>query len=69
MRPSGIEGWCYVADTGAQQMGNAELVAECPATQRQILRFVGGGLGDNTATFVACKGASFTRGENDVQRE
>lgn len=56
---SGVEGWCYVADTSTQQIGSPELVAECPATQRQILRFVGGGLGDNTTTFVACKGASF----------
>lgn len=61
---SQVEGWCYVADTGTQQIGNPELVAECPATQRQILRFVGGGLGDNTTTFVACKGASF-----DPQRQ
>jgi hypothetical protein len=61
---SGVEGWCYVADTSTQQIGNPDLVAECPATQRQILRFVGGGLGDNTTTFVACKGASF-----DVERQ
>jgi hypothetical protein len=66
---SGIEGWCYVADTSTQQIGSSALVAECPPTQRQILRFVGGGLGDNTTTFVACKGASFTRRESDAERE
>ncbi len=57
--PSGVEGWCYIADTERQQIGKPELVAECPATQRQILRFVGAGLQNNTTTFVACTGASF----------
>lgn len=55
----GVEGWCYVADTARQQLGNPELVAECPATQRQALRFVGQGLRRNTTTFVACQGSSF----------
>lgn len=54
----GVEGWCYVADTARQQIGNPELVAECPATQRQVLRFVGQGLRRNTTTFVACQGSS-----------
>lgn len=55
---TGAEGWCYIADNGAQSIGNPELVAQCPATQRQVLRFVGEGLGDNTTTFVSCQGAS-----------
>ncbi|HTV17842.1 MAG TPA: hypothetical protein VMG12_04205, partial [Polyangiaceae bacterium] len=55
---NGVEGWCYVADTDTQQVGNPELVAECPPTQRQVLRFVGQGLGRNTTTFVACQGSS-----------
>ena len=54
----GIEGWCYVADTGDQQVGNAALVEDCPATERRLLRFVGQGLGPNTITFVACQGSS-----------
>jgi hypothetical protein len=55
---AGVEGWCYVADNPLQSIGNPELVAECPATKRQLLRFVGGGLGRNTTTFVACRGSS-----------
>ena len=55
---NGVEGWCYVADTPLQSVGNPELVAECPATKRQVLRFVGEGLGRNTTTFVACRGSS-----------
>ncbi len=55
---SGVEGWCYLADTRDQKIGNAALVDGCPATQRQKLRFVGGGLQKNTTTFVACQGSS-----------
>jgi hypothetical protein len=55
---NGVEGWCYVADNALQSVGNPELVAECPATKRQLLRFVGQGLGRNTTTFVACRGSS-----------
>jgi hypothetical protein len=52
----GVEGWCYVDDSAGS---NPELVANCPATQRRLLRFVGRGLGANTTTFVACTGSSF----------
>jgi hypothetical protein len=61
---NGVEGWCYVADTPLQSVGNPELVAECPATKRQLLRFVGEGLGRNTSTFVACRGSSIAA-QND----
>jgi len=47
-----------VADTELQHIGNAELVAECPATERRILRFVGRRLAPNSTTFVACQGSS-----------
>jgi hypothetical protein len=47
-----------VADTDVQQIGNPELVAECPATARQLLRFVGQGLRRNATTFIACQGSS-----------
>jgi hypothetical protein len=58
---SGVEGWCYVdADLG---IGSPELVENCPATQRRLLRFVGRGLEPNTTTFVACTGSSFAAGE------
>ncbi|MEO8184701.1 MAG: hypothetical protein ABI895_38320 [Deltaproteobacteria bacterium] len=52
----GVEGWCYV---DADARNNPELVRNCPATQKRLLRFVGRGLGANTTTFVACTGSSF----------
>ena len=54
---TGVEGWCYVDDD--KRTSNPELVANCPATQKRLLRFVGRGLGANTTTFVACNGSSF----------
>jgi hypothetical protein len=56
---SGIEGWCYVAHTEDQEIGNELLVANCPATERRLLRFVGAGLRPNTVTYVSCQGSSF----------
>jgi hypothetical protein len=56
---SGIEGWCYVADTQDQKIGNPDLVANCPATEKRLLRFVGAGLRPNTVTYVSCQGSSF----------
>jgi hypothetical protein len=61
---NGVEGWCYVADNDVQSVGNPELVAECPATKRQVLRIVGEGLGRNTKTFVACQGSSLAAQNN-----
>jgi len=54
----GVEGWCYVADTADQHVGNPSLVRDCPATERRLLRFVGEGLADDSLTFVACHGAT-----------
>jgi hypothetical protein len=34
-------GYCYVADTPDQKIGNPELVAACPDAERRSLRFVG----------------------------
>jgi hypothetical protein len=59
---SGIEGWCYVADTPEQKIGNPELVKDCRPTERRLLRFAGRGLGANTSTFVACSGAPLSSG-------
>jgi hypothetical protein len=61
--PSGVEGWCYVANTPDQQIGNPALVVDCPATQRQQIRFVGAGLDSNTTTFLACVGSSLSARE------
>jgi hypothetical protein len=57
--PVGAEGWCYVADTPDQSIGNPALVRDCPATHRRLLRFVGEGLAPNSLTFVACTGDTF----------
>jgi hypothetical protein len=56
--PRGVEGWCYVADTPEQRIGNPDLVKDCPVTERRKLRFVGSGLRRDTTTFVSCRGAS-----------
>jgi hypothetical protein len=58
---AGVEGWCYVDDDA--RFSNPELVANCPSTQKRLLRFVGRGLGANTTTFVACTGSSFAARE------
>jgi hypothetical protein len=63
---TGIEGWCYIADTEDQKIGNAELVANCPATERRLLRFVGAGLRPNTVTYVSCQGSSFDPAADEI---
>lgn len=54
-----VNGWCYVDDA----QGNPDLIARCPASQRQVLRFFGdpsegGTPAKGATTFIACKGAS-----------
>ena len=52
-----VTGWCYVDDA----QGNPELVAGCPQSSRQVLRFFGEEAetpAKGATTFIACKGAS-----------
>jgi len=50
-------GYCYVDPDHGQ--GNPSLVADCPATQRQIIRFMGDDVPRQRAlAFIACIGAS-----------
>ena len=63
---SGVEGWCYVADTENQHVGSPALVAACPATSRQVLRFAGQGPARNSITFVQCQGSSLAA-QRDVE--
>ncbi len=43
-------GWCYVDETDS-----TELVANCPATEQQKVRFVGEGVPDlGSTTFILC---------------
>jgi hypothetical protein len=58
---SSVPGYCYIAPE--QGIGNASLISNCPATQKQKLRLVGDGQ-DRRApapgwTFFACSGANY----------
>jgi hypothetical protein len=53
----GIDGWCYVDAASVPPTGNPEIVANCPATEQRIIRFVGEGQGATGATlFITCTG-------------
>ena len=55
--PPGIDGWCYVDAAGQPPIGNPEIVASCPDTEKRIIRFVGDGQGATGATlFITCTG-------------
>jgi hypothetical protein len=56
--PAGVEGWCYVADSDEQSIGDPELVARCPETAKRALRFTGQGLAKGSVTFISCAGSS-----------
>jgi hypothetical protein len=58
--PTGVEGWCYVADDEHQRIGDPALVAECPPNERRLVRLVGEGQLD-ALTVISCSGASFAR--------
>lgn len=50
-------GYCYI--DAEQELGDTSLVANCPANQKQLLRFVGKETpAPSTTTFVACSGAA-----------
>ena len=54
-----INGWCYIDATPPNPVGNAELVADCPADERRLVRFVNKGQPQAGATvFVTCTGES-----------
>jgi hypothetical protein len=53
---STTNGWCYVDDSVSPPVGNPALVANCPASDRQLLRFVGAGApSPGTTVFVSCQ--------------
>ncbi len=56
---SASDGWCYVADTPQQSVGNPQLVQECPASERQLLRIVGEGVEDDSIAVITCFGRSY----------
>ncbi len=52
-----VHGWCYVDATTVPPTGNPEIVANCPETEKRIIRFVGNGKGGTGATlFITCSG-------------
>ena len=52
-----VDGWCYVDQTSVPPLGNGEIVAQCPSTEKRIIRFVGDGQGVPGATlFITCAG-------------
>jgi hypothetical protein len=52
-----VNGWCYVDDSGATPIGNPKIVANCPATEKRLIRFVGQGQPTPGATlFITCEG-------------
>jgi hypothetical protein len=56
---SDTPGYCYVDPYGEPPQGNKTLVAECDATSRRLIRFVGPNTPTPGAiTFIACLGAT-----------
>jgi hypothetical protein len=51
-----VDGWCYV-DPQQNPESNPDIVKDCPATERRLIRFVGEGNPNGTATlFITCTG-------------
>jgi hypothetical protein len=51
------DGWCYIDATTVPPTGNPDLVANCDATERRLVRFVGSGDPKTGSTvFVTCSG-------------
>jgi hypothetical protein len=60
--PTDLYGYCYVDATVEPPIGEPDLVQDCDASARRMLRFVGQDLmAPDAITFVACAGATFTR--------
>jgi hypothetical protein len=52
-----VNGWCYVDDSDSAPIGNPAIVENCPATEKELFRFVGDGQPQAGATvFIACEG-------------
>jgi hypothetical protein len=52
-----VHGWCYVDASAQPPIGNPDIVASCPETERRLIRFVGDGQGSTGATlFITCSG-------------
>ncbi|MBN1612382.1 MAG: hypothetical protein JW940_37475 [Polyangiaceae bacterium] len=63
--PSELEdvvGYCYVADTADQRIGNPKLMEQCRDSEKRLLRFVGRNVpAQGSTVFVACAGDTYLR--------
>ncbi len=56
-KPEDVHGWCYVDATTVPQIGNPDLVKDCAADERRMLRFAGDADPISGATaFITCTG-------------
>ncbi len=52
-----VDGWCYIDATTVPPTGNTDVVANCPDSERRLIRFVGKGNAAPGATlFITCSG-------------
>jgi hypothetical protein len=50
---AGVDGWCYVDATAG--IGNPDIVAECPSSEKRVVRFVGNAEATpGTTRYVTC---------------
>lgn len=57
--PPSETGYCYIsAEANEPNVGNAALVAGCPAMSHRLLRFTGTTASSNATTLLMCEGAS-----------
>ena len=62
-----VAGYCYVAATLDQSIGNPDLVRGCPESEKRMLRFAGKNVPAQGAhVFIGCAGDAFSR-ENTVE--
>lgn len=55
--PGEVNGWCYVDPTQAPDEGSEKIVANCPANEKRLIRFIGKGNPVAGGTlFITCSG-------------
>lgn len=65
--PPSTPGYCYInAAPNEPHVGNADLVKDCSASEKRLLRFVGNTPAQGAIALVACLGASLGSAEADV---
>ncbi len=63
---SAVDGWCYVDASSLPAVGNPDLVANCPSTEKRTLRFVGSGdIARGATAFIFCQEDVGDCGTND----